>query len=207
MAAYTGIASVGRSIERLLDETFERELPASPRRPRAVLIRSDDFTASGTDTRVVPPAVSVFCYRISLDRETRAGLSGLSARDGVVRLPVCLHVLLTAWADSAEQELELLGKAMQTLETHSVLTGPLLEPGGDWAAGEAVQVVFDDVALDTVSHAFESLTAEYRLSVPYVVRSIRLETRPRTETETVVTTYGGVGALADGGAGSPGVGA
>lgn len=121
------------------------------------------------------PAISVYCYRVSVDRETRAGWSSVGSIDGVPRLPLRMHLLIAAWASNVEDELRFLGLAAQTLESESILTGPLLEPSGDWRDGDAVQVVTDDLALDSMSEAFQALSTDYRLSLPYVARVICIE--------------------------------
>lgn len=121
------------------------------------------------------PAISVYCYRVSVDRETRAGWSTVGSIDGVPRLPLRMHLLIAAWASNVEDELRFLGLAAQTLESESILTGPLLEPSGDWRDGDAVQVVTDDLALDSMSEAFQALSTDYRLSLPYVARVICIE--------------------------------
>ena len=65
-----------------------------------------------------------------------------------------------------ESELEWLGLAAQVLESESVLTGPLLRPDRRLGARRHVQVVPDDLALDSMSEAFQALTTDYRLSCP-----------------------------------------
>ena len=48
-------------------------------------------------------------------------------------------------------------------------------------------VVADDLALDSMSEAFEALTTKYRLSLPYVARVIRINGRPEATVEGVAT--------------------
>jgi hypothetical protein len=105
-----------------------------------------------------------------------------------------MHLLLSAWDQFAESELEWLGLAARTLETESILTGPLLDPSGDWQPGDVVQVVPDDLALDSMSEAFQALTTDYRLCLPYVARVIRIDGEPSTPGPRVTT----VGARASG---------
>ena len=71
--------------------------------------------------------------------------------------------MISAWDTVVESELEWLGLAAQILEGESVLTGPLLHPSGEWRPGDSVQVVTDDVALESMSEAFQALTTDYRL--------------------------------------------
>ncbi len=133
------------------------------------------------------PSVSVYCYRVSVDRETRPGWSAVASVDGIPRIPLRMHVLVAAWDARVESELEWLGLTAQVLESESILTGPLLHPSGDWEPGDAIQVVADDLALDSMSEAFQALTTDYRLSLPYLARVIRINGRVEDTGENVAT--------------------
>lgn len=156
---------------------------------RAVLAGTADFEAVNSSPVAVIqyPAVSVYCYRITVDRETRPGWSAVASVDGIPRLPLRMHLLFAAWDTVVESELQWLGLTAQVLESEGILTGPLLHPSGDWEPGDAIQVVADDLPLDSMSEAFEALTTKYRLSLPYVARVIRIAGR-REGTDEPVTT-------------------
>ena len=173
MAGYRALASVGRSIVSLLDVHFRSQIPAGPR-PRPVLAGTADFDLvnSNADAVIRYPSVAVFCYRLSVDPETRPGWSSVATRDGIPRVPLRMHLFISAWDEFVESELEWLGLTAQALETTSLLTGTLLDPTGEWGPGEAVQVVPDDLALESMSEAFQALTTDYRCWLSYVARVI-----------------------------------
>jgi Pvc16 N-terminal domain len=191
MAGYRALAAVGRSVVALLERGFEEQLPTG-RRPSAVLAGTRDFDLVNSSPSAVIryPAVSLYCYRLAVDRETRPGWSSVASRDGVPRLPLRMHLLLTAWDEFAESELEWIGLAARILESNSVLTGPLLDPSGDWRSGDGIQLVSDEIALDSMSEAFQALTADYRLCLPYVARVIVLEGSAQDIAERVTTVAG-----------------
>jgi hypothetical protein len=193
MAGYQALAAVGRSLVTLLNTRFAEEIPAG-RRPEAVLAGTTDFDLVNSSPSAVIryPAVSVYCYRLSVDRETRPGWSAVASQDGIPRLPLRMHLLLSAWDQFAESELEWLGLAARVLETESILTGPLLDPTGQWEPGDMVQVVPDDVALDSMSEAFQALTTDYRLCLPYLARVVRIDGAPRPPGPRVTTVAGRV---------------
>jgi hypothetical protein len=58
-----------------------------------------------------------------------------------------------------------------------VLSGPLLDPSGVWTPGESIQVLLEDISTEAVMRTFDSMPADYRLSVPYVARIVRLDGR------------------------------
>lgn len=191
MAGYRALAAVGRSVVDLLNRRFLDEIPAGPR-PEAVLAGPVDFDKVDTPGAVIRhPAVSVYCYRLSIDRETRPSWAAMAAQDGMARLPLRMHLLIAAWDRFVEAELEWLGLAALALESEGPLTGPLLHPSGDWGAGDAVQIVPDDLAMDSMSEAFQAMTTDYRLCLPYLARVIRIDGRPgRTADEVTVVAAG-----------------
>jgi hypothetical protein len=177
MATSKAISATGKSLVRLLTACFKDiHLSDDQEPPKAVLVRAEDLDVGGNQDSVIkPPALSVFVHRVEINRTMRAAWSAASGLDGLVHLPLDLHLLITPWASNAEWELQLLGRAMQCLETTPILSGPLLDPSGAWAAGESVQVVADDMSMEAVMRVFESLTADFRLSVPYLARVVRIE--------------------------------
>jgi Pvc16 N-terminal domain len=188
MAGYQALAAVGMSIVALLNRRFEEEPLPRERNLRAVMAGTDDFDRVNMADAVIQfPAVSVFCYRLSVDRETRPGWSAVASFDGVPHLPVRMHLLISAWDQVVEYELRWLGLSARVLESESILTGPLLDPIGQWDPGDAVQVVHDDLALDSMSEAFQALTTDYRLCLPYVARVIRIDGRPEPVPDPVAT--------------------
>jgi hypothetical protein len=103
-------------------------------------------------------------------------------------LPIDLHYLFTAWADNADHEHRLIGRAMQILEELGSLSGPLLHPDGDWSADEAVQLYLEDIATDDLMRTFESLACDFRLSIPYIARVVVVST-PAGQAQPDVLTY------------------
>lgn len=176
MAGYRALAAVGRSIVSLLDAHFAEQIPVG-RRPRAVLAGTADFDLvnSNADAVIRYPSVAVFCYRLSVDPETRPGWSSVATGDGIPRVPLRMHLFISAWDEFVESELEWLGLTAQALETTNILTGTLLDPTGGWRHSEAVQVVPDDLALESMSEAFQALTTDYRCWLSYVARVIVID--------------------------------
>jgi Pvc16 N-terminal domain len=121
------------------------------------------------------PALSIFVYRIDFNKTMRAAWSGVGSMDGRTHLPVDLHILLTAWGDNADFELRILGRTMQAIEVVPLLSGPYLDPSADWAANESVQLVLEDIPTEAIMRTFDSLPTNFRLSVPYIARVIRID--------------------------------
>jgi hypothetical protein len=194
MARFTGIAAAGLSVERMLDRCFVEDAPVASSRTRAVLVRTDDFrtTGPGASTTLRRPALSVFLYRVDFNKTMRAAWSAVGSIDGRGHLPLDLHFLLTPWASNAEDEARVLGRALECIEATPILTGPLLHPTGDWSPGDSLQLMMEEMSTEEVMRTFDSLPVDYRLSVPFVGRIVRLDTQrvhaAPTSTEVTVRT-------------------
>jgi len=173
MAGFRAIAAAGKSIERLLNTGFDDDEPVTGKSTKAMLVQSNAFDP--TSGGLTFPALSIFLYRVEVNKTTRAAWSAVGSLDGRPHLPVDLHYLLTAWADNAEHEHAVLGRAMQCLDESPILSGPLLQAAGEWAANEVVQIAVDELGLDAVMRTFDALEASYRLSVGYTARVVRID--------------------------------
>jgi hypothetical protein len=190
MAGFAAIAATGKSIERFLSACFTELQPINGSQTRAVLTTTADLDTESVDSLIVPPVLSIFLYRVDFNKTMRAAWSGVGTYDGRGRLPLDLHYLLTAWADNAEHEQLILGRAMQCLESTPLLSGPLLHSTGSWTTNECVQLALEDIPTEALMRTFDSLPVKYRLSVPYVARVVRIDglvARPDLPVAEVVT--------------------
>lgn len=189
MAGFTAIAAIGKSLERLLDQAFQLRPPVPGKTSKAVLIRTEDLSDKGGQTPVGEHGLSILLYRVDFNRTMRAAWSARSADDGRGHLALDLHYLLTPWADNAEHQHMIIGRAMQVLEAMPVLSGPLLYepklPNTPKYAGESrhsaidsVQVLLEEISTEALMRTFDSLPGDYHLSVPYVARVVRIDTLP-----------------------------
>jgi hypothetical protein len=178
VANFTSISAMGKTLERVLTTAFaEPPLPVPGSVTRALLVRTEDFDQGALATIIQRPALSLFLYRVDFNKAMRAAWSAVGHHDGRAHLPLDLHFLVTPWADNAEHEQAILGRAMQCLEALPILGGPLLHNTGGFAANEAVQIVMEEVSTEAVMRIFDSLPTDYRLSVPYITRIVRLDGR------------------------------
>lgn len=189
MAGFKSVGAVGKSIEALLNDAFTDEPPVDGYTTSALLVRSDDLDRTATSNLVLP-ALSILLYRVDFNKTMRASWSSLGSVDGFSHLPLDLHFLLTAWADNAEHEHQIIGRALQAIETVGALSGPLLYPSGDWDSGEAVQLYLEDMATDDLMRTFDAMQCDFRLSVPYIARVVvvaGLDADPPVDVTTVVS--------------------
>src|SRR5713226_1601835 len=200
VASFTAISATGKTIERLLNACFAVDKPHPTKSVKAVLVRTDDFDTGSSSSLISQkePALSIFLYRVEVDPVTRAGWAAVGSFDGRAHLPLDLHYLLTAWADGAEFEQDILGSAMACLETTPILSGPLLYPSSAWEPNEGIQVGPEDVSTDNLMRIFDSLEASYRVSLPYRARVVRIDglvaVPPPTVTDLIVGSMPGLDA-------------
>ena len=191
MANFQSIAAAGQSLERFLTRSFTDQPPVPGRATRGVLIRTEDLEVANRAAAIGSPALSIFLYRVDFNKTTRAAWSAVAGHTQRTHLPLDLHYLLTPWAANAADEQRILGRAMQSLEETPILSGPLLTSAADWATNEAIQICLEDLPTEDVMRTFDSLPVDYKVSVPYVVRVVRIDgpVRLRHPETTAVQTH------------------
>lgn len=197
MAGFTGIAAVGTSIERLLSHAFVERQPVPGKPAKAALIRTEDLADDNLIKGLIGDlGVTLLLYRVDFNKTMRAAWSAVGNADGKGYLALDLHYLLTPWADNAEHQHMIIGRAMQAIEHTPVLSGPSLyspalplpayasEPQA--AATDAVQILLEEISTEALMRTFDSLPTDYRLSVPYIARVVRIETLETTVAPPVI---------------------
>jgi hypothetical protein len=190
VAGSQSISATGKSIERALNACFDGRT-FSGSLARAAVVRTEDFDSEATMTSRPGTGISIFLHRVEVNGTMRAAWSAVGSQDGNLHLPLDLHYVLTPWATNAEDEHHILGIAMQCLEARPILRGPLLDPAAGWAPEEAVQLTAEDLPGDALMRMFDSLPTNFRLSVGYVARVVRVDA-PVTPPPTVTTMVMGM---------------
>jgi len=190
VAGFASIAAVGKSLELVLEAGFSAVEPIAGETARAQLIQTEDLDPNSQF--LIRPTVSILLYRVDFNKTMRASWSALGSVDGRAHLPVDLHYLFTAFADNADHEHRLIGRAMQIIEDLGSLSGPLLHPDGEWLANEAVQLYLEDIPTDDLMRTFESLGRDFRLSIPYIARVIVVSSPAGDALPEVLTQVQGI---------------
>lgn len=177
MAGFRSVSAAGRSIRRLLELQFRDEEPVAGQTTGVAIVRTEDLEPASMSLLVSRPVLTIFLYRVDFNKTMRAAWSGVGLNDGRSHLALDLHFLLTAWADNAENEHLIMGRALQAIEDTPILSGPLLMQAPDWAPHETLQLVLEDIDNEALMRIFDSLPVDYRLSVPYVARVTRIDGR------------------------------
>jgi hypothetical protein len=180
------------AIEGMLTERFPAELTAAPITGSVQLFGSQTFKQ--------PPAgnvLALWLYRISIDPTVPGGtvrsLPG-SAGGRVSEVPVMLHFLMIALADSPVAENSLMGWGFQQLASRPLigadrLDAPALVPGQSlgWDDADEVQVATEELTREELMRIWDTLPLKYSLTVPYVARGVRVALDPNLRQFAPVT--------------------
>lgn len=173
MSGYAGIAGVMEALVRLLRTSYD-----AAEFNDAVL----DFQVyvSADFDHPMEQGVSLFLYRVYHNGSARTPPGRIlpDGRRQRARLPVDLHFMATAWAPRASLQHEIAGWMMRVLEDHPILPASLLNSFRDevFQAEESVTVSPTDLTVEEVFRIWEVMIGDaYQLSVPYVARTLELE--------------------------------
>ena len=132
----------------------------------------------------MPEGLSLFLYRVAISQGLRS-LPPTVRPDGKRYrrpLPLDLHYMLTAWAQTAEMQQRLLGWAMRELENLPSLPAGLLNHYGPevdtFRPGESVELICDPISLQDMNNLWEGFRthkANQQLSVTYLARMLLIE--------------------------------
>ena len=133
--------------------------------------------------------VSLFLYRVYVSQHQRTPIVRTS--DGKARrpsLPIDLHFFLTVWGTKASLQHAILGWTMRVLEDRSIIPASLLNGVRQnvFRDDETVEVVAGQLTNEELMRIWDDLPAEYRLSVPYVARIVRIESAIEVSPPSVV---------------------
>lgn len=173
MSGHAAIASTLEAVVRVLRAAYD---PADFN--GAVLdfqvYVSDDFT------HPMEQGVSLFLYRIYPNGAVRAPQGRIlpDGRRQRPKLPLDLHFLATAWARKASLQHEIAGWMMRVIEDHSVLSAELLNGPrpGVFQPEETVALSHTDLSVEDTFRIWDTVIDHaYQLSVPYVARTVEIE--------------------------------
>ncbi len=172
MATYLAVTGVLTALRDALDARIS-ELAAEMTNPSVALLGSQqlrDDPAGNT--------LGIYLHRISVDpygrnRYLPAQRPGHAPRP---ELPVNLHVLLVGRSLSASTEITLVAWAMQQIGAAMELDAAhmaAIDPS--WSSQERLQIIPEEMSTEDLMRVWDSLPGDYRLSSPYLVKTLRLE--------------------------------
>lgn len=178
------IAGVGQTLVRVLEDSY-REIhpPTGSGDITFKLFSTAQFT--GTPANVV----SLFLYRVEVEptrRHRTVAPRNLGDPERVM-LMLDLHFLLTVWVIDAESEQQILQDCIEILERNAIVSDTRLASGFPWEPDDALKVTLASMSHEDMMRLWDSLEPPYRLSIPYLVRGVRLTPQERPSAPPVTS--------------------
>lgn len=188
MANVRAIHSVGYSLVGYLRQAYRSSDLRNEHDCGFQLISSDDLAdATSIDTSATS-TLTLYLYRITVSEHLRNTPRGADGNRRVLPLSVNLHYLMTAWTESAMAEHHILAWAMSQLEQAPMFGGTLLSAEAGWQPDEVIQVVPEELSIESLMRIWDALEPSYRLSVGYVARVVRITPDAGPDQRPVVAT-------------------
>jgi hypothetical protein len=190
MANIAAIRSVGSSLAEYLERSYAAAaFPANVAKPNCTFnVVSSGGIQEEVDPDNLAASVRIFLYHVSIDPHLRNS-GRLSAPDmQPPPLSVALHYLFTFWSNSAENEHLVLAWTMLQLQATSLLDATILSPEAGWTAEDMVQLIPEELSTADMMRVWDTLQPEYRLSLGYVARVIRIDPEVAADQQPVVAT-------------------
>lgn len=176
MASFRAIQAVSDALVSLLRSNYH------PADFDDIDLSFDVYAAADFESPMAA-GVSVYLYRARPNGAWRMppGRPTPDGRRQRHQIPVDLSYLLSVWGRDASVQHRVLGWLMRAMEDTPLLPHGLLETvsPGTFHADEAVEVVLNnDLSDEDLFRLWETATSErYRLSVPYLARTVLIESR------------------------------
>lgn len=186
MASYKAINGIMTALEEFLKNRLPEELEADPIATSIKLLGSKDLAANLSGN-----FIGLYLYRVIADTQGRNRYlqSGTAQNPPQPELPVNLHFLLIVNGSSTSIEMDLLGWAMQQFSSAVMFdVGDLREADQHWGANESVQITIEHLSTEDLFRIWEVLKASYTISIPYVIKTVRLLPEPMLSSGKPVTT-------------------
>lgn len=194
MANFRAINATCYAVPRLLEQNFDKAQFNNTNMTFDVY-GTDDFKSTP-----IKNGVSLYLYRVHVNTSQRIP-PGRNNPDGTKqreKLPVDLSILLTAWAEKPSMQLTVLGWMMRVLEDYPILNAGLLNTATStvFANDEKVELIVGHISTEDLLRIWDTIPGDYQISVPYVVRVLRIETDLlENQGEAVLTRDLGYGSL------------
>lgn len=173
MASYKGVNGVMLALEDFLKRRLPDNLKGGSINARPKLLGSTDIAKP-----INGNILGIYLHRITVDPHGRNRYFNAIGSDTAKykpELPIDLHFLLIATGNSASIEADLISWAMVELANEAQLDiSHLLDGDPSWTDEELVTIVPEEMSTEDLMRIWDVFEAKYTITVPYVIRSVRL---------------------------------
>lgn len=191
MANLAAIRSVGTSLATYLDRAYRSSMfPTGLTRPNCIftLLPLGGLQAANIDVSNGAVQVLILLYRASMNEYLRT--SGRPSQPDMEPPPlsVDLHYLISFWAGTAESEQLVLAWTMRQMHQTPVLDDSILSEEAGWAADDVIQLIPEEISNEDMMRIWDALEPQYRLSLSYIARVVRIDPDAVRDHRRVVAT-------------------
>lgn len=175
MASYRAITAVSTAIIHVLESQYDpADFDGNQLLFKTYL--AADFA------KPMDAGVSLLLYRIYTNGTHRTPAGRITADNHPARtqLPLDIHFLLTAWAKDASLQHTIAGWMMRIMEDYPSLPSGLLNQtyANVFHPDETVQIGLTELTTEELFRIWEVIANNvYQISVPYVARTVRIESQ------------------------------
>lgn len=175
MANYRAVEAVAEAVIELLESQYD------PADFDGNQLEFDVYLAKNFE-QPMKAGVSFFLYRIYANSTNRTppGRLDQNGQRHRTQLPLDLHFLLSAWAQDASLQHAIAGWMMRILEDTPNLPAGLLNKRVPeiFHFDETVEIVLAELTTEELFRIWEVIgNNSYQISVPYVARNVKIETK------------------------------
>ena len=171
MADYSVIAAVSETLQSVLTEAF-KILKPDPTPVAEVHDLQGNIPTS-------PARLTIFLFDTSEDPSARnrprvRGIDPTGITQKKPPMALLLRYLLTPWSGDRLTDHKILGRALQILYDGAILSGSDLQ-GSLKDTDQALKITLSPLNLEDRTRVWHSVQKPFRLSVPYEVRVVNLD--------------------------------
>ncbi len=199
MASYKAVRGVLNALKDFLTLRMKNGLDQVLESPGVAILGTVDLQKPPTASAAGHPkinSIGIYLHRISVDpfARNRYVASPIPNKPAQPEMPINLHIFLLAWTNNGESESLLATWALQQIGSGLQMGFSQLKTyDNDWGLDEVVQIVPEEMSTEDLQRIWDSLPGNYILSVPYIVKTVRMLPDPQIDFEkpvsTVVTPY------------------
>lgn len=174
----SSIPGVSETLVSILKSQLEERLGPGRDGYSVELFRSAQYIGPPTNT------ISLLLYRVDVDEARRfTETPAISPGSSRIRwLGLELSYLLTVWGqNSATGEQRMLQNCMEILQDFAIVQGSWLSSSYGWEPEDALRVSLAPMNHEDMMRLWDGFDLPYQLSVPYLVRTVRIAARKRDE--------------------------
>ncbi len=183
MANVMAIHSVGSSLITYLRNVYPEPLRTD--HPCDFRVISSGELADVDD---IGTTLTLYLYRVIINEHLRNRSLPNSPSNVNPPLSVDLHLMLSVWADSAVAEHSICAWAMHQLHHHPIMDVSSLSSDGGWGPDDIVHIIPAELSNEDLMRVWDALAPNYRLSVSYIARVVRIDPEETEDGQPVVAT-------------------